>query len=324
MFGRTSHCEPAKGSSAQNLSYCSKEETYSGGIRYQRGDFQRLDGKQGRRTDLERAVDLVRQGKSLEEINDAVPIAVIKYHKGLLFSRNITINATAAKAFSRVCIVCYGRAGSGKSQWAREYAQVRSLRVFSKFLSKSSDVQWFDGYDGEEVLLLDDFTDSAVSFRELLVWLDVYKHTVQTKGGVVNAAWRHVIITSNSEPSTWYLQSHPGSERDPLSRRLDFCLKAPGNPGYWFSDLYKPADAFPPRQPHANLIVSRDVESKSDGFSEGESVAAGIRSSGGGGSGRGEASVEESAQYGIVIPSIENSIQGFSELEIDQYSNYYE
>lgn len=314
-FGRTTHCEPAKGSSAQNLAYCTKEETATGVYRYQRGDFAKIDGKQGRRTDLEQAVELIRQGKSLEEINETVPVAIVKYHKGLIFSRNITINATAAKAFNRVCIVCYGRAGSGKSQWARQYALHRNLRVFSKFLSKSSDVQWFDGYDGEELLLLDDFTDAAVSYREILVWLDVYKHTVQTKGGVTNAAWRHVIITSNSDPCTWYASTHPGTERDALTRRLDYQLKAPGNPQYWFSDLFKVEDEYKARQPHPDLVVTRNFGSVSDGLSDGESLGRSDERKG----------EEERIRFSPSIPRIEDnsSIEGLSDLEISELSSIY-
>jgi hypothetical protein len=263
---------------------------------------------------LEQAVALIRQGKSLEEINDAVPCAVVKYHKGLLFSRNITINSTAPKAFSRVCVCCYGRAGSGKSAWAREYAQHRNIRVFSKFLSKASDVQWFDGYDGEELLLLDDFTDAAVSYRELLVWLDVYKHTVQTKGGVVNAAWRHVIITSNSDPCSWYLSSHPGTERDALTRRLDYQLKAPGNPDFWFSDIFKATDTYTPREPHASVVVTRDVSVIPDRFSNGESSERSYERKG----------EEDDIGFGSSIPVIDNSIVGLSELEIDNISSIYE
>jgi len=243
----TAHLEIAKGSPASNLAYCTKPDSATGAISFQYGEF---GGGQGRRTDLDRVVALIQEGKTLEEINTDCPSEIIKYGRGIQLSRTLQLSASAPSTFERVCIVLWGRSGAGKSLWAREYCQHRGLSLYSKPLTKSSDVQWFDGYDGESCLLLDDFTDQAVGFRELLIWLDLYKHRVQIKGAMAVAAWRHVIITSNEDPALWYTSlGYPGSARDPLTRRLDHILQAPASADQYVSDVYATSDPYPGRRP---------------------------------------------------------------------------
>lgn len=242
----SAHLEIAKGSPAQNLAYCTKSDSATGAISFQHGEF---GAGAGRRTDLDRVVALIQEGKTLEEINTECPSEIIKYGRGIQLSRTLQLSASAPTTFERCCIVLWGRSGAGKSLWARDYCQHRGLSLYSKPLTKSSDVQWFDGYDGEECLLLDDFTDQAVGFRELLIWLDLYKHRVQIKGGMAIAAWRHVIITSNEDPATWYTSlGYPGDKRDPLTRRLDHILQAPAAP-LFVSNVFATSKSYPGRRP---------------------------------------------------------------------------
>jgi len=299
----SAHIEVAKGSSQANLTYCTKDDTSTGRFRFQHGDFASFSGVQGKRSDLDLVEDLIRSNASLEDLTDGCMQQVIKYSKGIQFARAIFANKTAPKAFPRVVIVCHGRAGSGKSQWAREYALFRNLRVYSKNLTKSSDVQWFDGYDGEELLLLDDFTPAAVGFRELLQWLDIYKHSVQTKGSMVNAAWRHVIITSNSHPDSWYVDSHPGSERQPLTRRIDHPLHAPSNINWWFKQLHNPEDPYPGRDPPAHLCAappSSVIIDGHDSVGESKQQSRRVRPR--------ENKYDDDDDEQIVIPRIEDSV----------------
>lgn len=244
----SAHVETAKGSSAQNLKYCTKSESATGNYQYQHGDFDKHAGTQGKRTDLDDAVDLLRTSASLEKINDAVPKTIIKYGRGIQLSRQLFLSAQAPTSFHRCVIVLWGPSGTGKSQWARQYAAHNGWETYSKTLSKSQDTQWFDGYDGEGVLILDDFTDSAVSFRELLIWTDIYKHRVSLKGAMVLGTWHTVIITSNTNPDDWYFTTHPGEDREPLTRRLDHTFKSPSKPGF-LTDVVDYKTTFKGRSP---------------------------------------------------------------------------
>lgn len=270
LNNQAAHLEIARGSPRQNFDYCSKDDTATGRFRFQHGvpeDFM----QQGKRSDLDAVVDLIKSNKTLEEINAELPKQIIKFGRGIQLSRSLFLSAEAPAAFPRCVIVLWGRSGSGKSQWARQFALHRGLSLYSKNLTKASDVQWFDGYDGEQVLLLDDFTESAVSFRELLIWTDIYKHRVQVKGAMAIAKWNFVIITSNTNPDNWYLESHPGTLRDPLTRRLDYTCRAPETP-HFCSDAFPINDEYKGRFPPADLGGRMDdepqAEAKGDGMAD--------------------------------------------------------
>jgi len=239
------HLETAKGSPRQNLDYCTKDDSATGKFRYQYGDFNR--GGQGKRNDLDAVVERIQAGDTMETINELFPTQVIKFGRGIQLSRSLHLAKLAPSTFPRTVIVLYGRSGSGKSLWARQFAEHNNLSVYSKNLTKASDTQWFDGYDGEQCLILDDFTDQAVSFRELLIWTDIYKHRAQVKGAMSIGTWSHVIITSNISPNLWY-QSYVGAEREPLVRRLDHTLQAPPAP-YYCDAIYDPHGSYAGRSP---------------------------------------------------------------------------
>jgi len=258
---QTCHLEIAKGSPRANLDYCTKADSRTGEFRFQNGDFDR--GGQGKRNDLHELTEAIREHKTMEELNDLFPREIIKYGRGIQLSRSLFLSGSAPVTFPRTVIVLWGRSGAGKSLWARMYAELNKLSVYSKNLSKSTDTQWFDGYDGESLLLLDDFTDQAVSFRELLIWTDIYKHRVQIKGAMSLGTWSHVIITSNVAPQLWY-QSYVGAEREPLMRRLDHILEAPQ---FTFCDAAHDLHRhYIGRSPPVGINLGRPDESKSAGI----------------------------------------------------------
>ena len=67
----------------------------------------------------------------------------------------------------------------------------------------SGDKVWFDGYDGQETLLLDELRGN-IKMSLLLQLLDPYPLKVEVKGGMVPAKWKRVFITTNTPPEKWY------------------------------------------------------------------------------------------------------------------------
>ena len=76
----------------------------------------------------------------------------------------------------------------------------------------------FDGYNGEPVLLLDDFRSSIV-FNDLLRILDRYPLRVNIKGSHSWACWTKVIISANIALSEQY--PNLSERKDPLLRRFE-------------------------------------------------------------------------------------------------------
>ena len=93
-----------------------------------------------------------------------------------------------------------GPSGSGKSRYVWE--QHPDLYTLDPPQCSNQSV-WFDGYDGQDVLLIDDF-DGWLSYKFLLRLLDRYPLRVQYKGGSIPLLATKIYITSTESPSDWY------------------------------------------------------------------------------------------------------------------------
>ena len=85
----------------------------------------------------------------------------------------------------------WGAPGTNKTRRVMEMESVFKLDYPYK---------WFDGYEGEDTLLLDDFKDGVIERGMLLNLLDGYRLRLETKGGHCWALWTKVFITSNKCP----------------------------------------------------------------------------------------------------------------------------
>lgn len=76
----------------------------------------------------------------------------------------------------------------GKSYWAHNgWATPPYIKASNK---------WWDGYKGEETVVIDDFRTPQLG-QKLLLWGGEYKNQGETKGGHVNLQHKRIIITSN-------------------------------------------------------------------------------------------------------------------------------
>jgi len=83
----------------------------------------------------------------------------------------------------------WGQSGSGKSHDARhKYAEG------AYYLKPQS--KWFDGYNAEETIILDDLDESYLG-HYLKIWMDHYACTGEVKGGTIPLQHKRFIVTSN-------------------------------------------------------------------------------------------------------------------------------
>ncbi|EDR25456.1 replication-associated protein, putative [Entamoeba dispar SAW760] len=89
----------------------------------------------------------------------------------------------------------YGPPGTGKSRLVRDYARSRGYRVYEKLSNK-----WWDNYDGEEIVLIEDLDPQVCKLlvHHIKLWADRYPFRAKIKGGSVRLEPRfQFIVTSN-------------------------------------------------------------------------------------------------------------------------------
>ena len=197
------HFEVIKGSVQQNIDYCSKEGQYK-----QFGEAP----KQGRRSDLDAVVDMVESGKRVSDVSLECPLQFIKFHKGI---ERLIAMRVPPRDFKTEVLWYWGPTGTGKSRTAFEKATSASSYYVKDPLNK-----WWDGYEQQEVVIIDDYRRDFSTFAHLLRLFDRYPMTVEMKGSTTNFSSRTLIVTSPKSPrDTWDTRSPEDIQQ--LLRRID-------------------------------------------------------------------------------------------------------
>jgi len=149
---------------------------------------------------LHYAIEFLNEGHNIQDLakHDVGSAAVVvKFFKGLTIYRSLVREPRVQppKVFW-----FYGKTGTGKTRTAMAMGDRFGDRP-NDILISSGPLQWFPGYDGQSVAIIDDFRAKHVSsFAFLLRLLDRYPTRVEFKGGHADWAPKIVIITSSYSP----------------------------------------------------------------------------------------------------------------------------
>lgn len=215
----TTHWEPAKGSRQQCVAYCSKDDTcyiLDGTPAYREIDSILTDNTtQGKRSDLLAASKSIAAGEwSLDDVHRERPDLILKFSKGVRELIAHRDQSSRRRLRPVVVEVLYGDAGTGKTHAA--FGDGSDVYILE---NSNSNTIWWDGYNGESTLLIDDFY-GWIRHNLLLRLLDKYPAKLDVKCSSTWANWTKVYITSNKHPSTWYSSSFPWAEDAALRRRI--------------------------------------------------------------------------------------------------------
>jgi len=213
------------GKPEDSLAYTSKQDTSP----FIFGTFARAG--QGKRTDLHDTTEQLLAGKSLADLakeSTSHAVVIVKYHKGLQFVKNLTQVRRTEKP---LVYWLHGPTGVGKTRIAHEFAEYMGIPGDRQHIWISRGTfQWFDGYDGQTLAIMDDFRSKQLpNFAYLLRLLDRYDMAVPFKGGFTEWRPKVIIFTCPMSPDVCFekRKEHVPEDINQLNRRLTMVVDIP-------------------------------------------------------------------------------------------------
>lgn len=220
------HIEGRKGTPEQAANYCKKAESRDPAAEgfHEWGTLSRA--KQGARNDLANAVEVMKAG-GVNRVAIEMPTVYIRNHRGLhQLEYVLAQHENSTKKRNVTSLVFFGSPGTGKTYLAHELCSKYNLSYYVLHPPSSRNQSvWFNGYQDQKVLIIDEMNGTWIAWQFLLQLLDNYPLQVQTKGGQVWAGWSLVILTSNAYWENWFQYYDGGMDKSALKRRLKHVYK---------------------------------------------------------------------------------------------------
>lgn len=175
------HIEPRFGTQLQAITYSKKD-----GLFIEKGESK----SQGVRTDLQMLAEAII---NKEYTPNMFGSETIRYSKGI----SVLIEAQKKhRTEAPIVIWRWGKAGTGKTKEPYE------KHIDSVYIKDGT--AWWDNYNQEEAIIIDDFCARAWPFRDLLRLLDRYPYQGQYKGGYHKINSPYIYITCEYHPSSFW------------------------------------------------------------------------------------------------------------------------
>lgn len=212
------HVEQMFGRIDQNDEYCSKQTQ---GVLVEFG----VKPKQGERNDLKTWASLVTNGEvTVDQMAVEEPQAYHQWGRTLAKVEDVALRRKARTWMTEGTWI-WGPTGTGKSKAAFADYEPSTHYVFK------NDGGWWDGYTGQETVIVDDFR-GEIRFGELLRLVDRWPMEVRRRNREpAPFLAKRVIITSSMRPEDVYSGIHRGDSLGQMERRftvLKMEQKCPG------------------------------------------------------------------------------------------------
>lgn len=197
---------------ATNRRYCTKDDTSCG----RRFEWGTMGGSQGKRTDLEQVRDQILSGETTTtEILMTDPMAYHQYGRTMERLQELR-NRQVFRTWFTEGIWYYGPTGTGKSRRAFE-----GYNPDTHYALNVYDNGWWDGYNGHEIVIIDDFRGN-IPFAQLLTLADDTPGiTVRRRyGAPMPYLAKKLIITSSLHPHEVYRNLQTNDRLEQIDRRF--------------------------------------------------------------------------------------------------------
>lgn len=211
------HVEVAR-SAGHAYDYCNKEESRAPGGRSERSELRpSAAGNNGGGGDLWRQAYMrIDAGDSIEQLEQQFPSIVLRYRNAIVDAigrrgRRLDLAAQIAALHSgdgirtqlAECHILWGPPGTGKTtnnkRRALQLCEQHGLRLYVV-----KDAKWFQDYQGEEIILLQDISPNRYTQDWFLQLMDGHQVWFPCKGGGAYGDVRYVFMDSNYDPETWF------------------------------------------------------------------------------------------------------------------------
>lgn len=173
------HWEPAKGSGPQNLEYCTKEDDDP----FIFGECPK-DSKKAGAAAWEDALASARAG----DLASIPPKMYVSHYATWHKIMSLEGDKPVVQDGNLLNEWHWGPAGVGKSRAARLLYPEYYLKAKSK---------WWDGYRGEDTVIIDDWSPFTVGLTDVLKeWADRYPFQAEVKNGMQLIRPKRIVITS--------------------------------------------------------------------------------------------------------------------------------
>jgi len=208
------HVENQRKPFLANIRYCGKDKS-----RIEKPDNGPEAGVygdiacQGKRTDIHEYVARVKEGADEKSLllDDRTVAVWAKYPHLYNRIRNVlTKDIEKQKPWVTFII---GDSGKGKTRMATTIAK---QNFGQDYFIKTGNCKWWDGYDYEKCIIMDDF-EGQMDDKQLLQFMDRYKYQGEIKGGTIFLNPERIIFTMESDD--WF------KGRKNIERRVDEIIR---------------------------------------------------------------------------------------------------
>nr|QKV51236.1 putative replication associated protein [Crucivirus sp.] len=209
-----------KSTPLQAANYCLKGEGTSRDPKnfngFEQGSLEIQEPNPGKRNDIWECRDAIAANPKLDVLQE-FPHILAKYPNFIKLCQNAN---QKSRTVMTPIIWIHGTTGTHKSYLSRLLAEWEGYTTFTK-----PPGQWWDGYQGQDVVILEDFRATQMSYNDLLTLSDRYEHIVMIKGGSVKFTSKLIIINTPEDPEKTFegFMQKQGSI-DQLLRRIRMCM----------------------------------------------------------------------------------------------------
>ena len=205
------HLESRRGTVEQAIAYCTDECKRDKQCCESIVEYGIRPIGSGTRNDIRNCYNLVKSGTAAKDLYEQCTEVMVKYSRGMQACRILFENQ---RDFKTIVKWYYGSTGTGKSRAACDDSSHATTYW------KSGASKWWDGYDGQETVIIDDYRCDLCPFHSLLRLFDRYPMQVEGKGTVHQFRSKLIIVTAPCRPEVMW-RTRCQEDMGQLLRRIE-------------------------------------------------------------------------------------------------------